>query len=91
MPTPFPCPHCEKAVTDEELAEAVLEEHGPYKIVRFYSDAPGMRRTIKRGLTLSEAQAHCKDPEGSSRTCTTRAGRRRTEQYGAWFDGYTRE
>jgi len=42
-----------------------------YKIVRFYfNDAP---RTIKRGLTLDEAQAHC----------------RRDDTRGeGWFDGY---
>lgn len=63
-----------------------------YKIVRSYfdSNAPG-RRTIKRGLTLEEAQAHCQDPETSSRTCTKAAGKRRTRQYGQWFDGYTEE
>ena len=42
-----------------------------YKIVRFYfNDSP---RTIKRGLTLDEAQAHC----------------RRDDTHGeGWFDGY---
>lgn len=61
-----------------------------YKIVRhfFNSDRAPRRRIVKTGLTLAEAQAHCSDPETSSRTCTTRAARRRTEQYGAWFDGY---
>jgi hypothetical protein len=34
-----------------------------YKIVRMYFK--GGRRTIKSGLTLEEAQAHCKDPETS--------------------------
>ena len=60
-----------------------------YKIVRYYFDAT--RRTIKTGLTLEEAQAHCQDPETSSRTCTKAAGRRRTRLYGEWFDGYTEE
>ena len=62
-----------------------------YKIVRNYSDHPEKRRTIQKGLTLEEAQAHCKDPETSSRTCTEYNGRRRTRWYGAWFDGYTEE
>jgi hypothetical protein len=57
-----------------------------YKIVRFYQN--GTRRTIKTGLTLSEAQAHCKDPETSSRTATSAAARRRTKRFGPWFDGY---
>ena len=42
-----------------------------YKIVRFYlNDAP---RTIKRGLTLDEAQAHC---------------RRDDTRGDGWFDGF---
>lgn len=50
-----------------------------YKIVRFYipgrdgSNRPN--RTIKTGLTLEEAQAHCNDP--------------RTIKAGVYFDGYT--
>lgn len=60
-----------------------------YKIVRFYQG--GGHRTVKRGLTLEEAQQHCKDPETSSRTCKLARNRRRTEIYGPWFDGYTEE
>ncbi len=62
-----------------------------YKIVRMYQHAATRRRTIKTGLTLDEAQAHCRDPETSSRTCKSAAGRRRTERKGPWFDGYDRE
>lgn len=61
-----------------------------YKIVRMFADrerAP-RRRVVKTGLTLEEAQAHCKNPETSSKTCTSAAGKRRTRQYGPWFDGY---
>lgn len=47
-----------------------------YKIVRGYFR--GGRRTIKRGLTLEEAQAHCRNPETSSRTATSAAAKRRT-------------
>ena len=57
-----------------------------YKIVRFYQN--GTRRTIKTGVTLAEAQAHCQDPETSSRTATSAAARRRTKRFGPWFDGY---
>lgn len=57
-----------------------------YQIVRMYQS--GMRRTIKRGLTLEEAQAHCKDPETSSRTCTRAVNKKRTKLHGPWFDGY---
>lgn len=62
-----------------------------YKIVRMYRDADIRRRTIKRGLTLEEAQEHCRDPETSSSTCTKYAGRKRTERLGPWFDGYESE
>ena len=49
-----------------------------YKIVRFY--APHLNkssRVIQRGLTLEEAQSHCKDPD--------------TRKAGEWFDGYDAE
>lgn len=59
----------------------------PYKIIRFFQNANN--RTIDTGLTLEEAQAHCSNPEASSSTCTTSAGRRRTKSKGAWFEGYT--
>ena len=51
-----------------------------YKIVRYYipridgSNRPN--KTIKRGLTLEEAQEHCRDPK--------------TAREGVYFDGYTK-
>jgi hypothetical protein len=60
-----------------------------YKIVRGYMN--DSKRTIVTGLTLEEAQAHCRDPETSSRTCTKAANKRRTKQRGPWFDGYEKE
>lgn len=61
-----------------------------YKIVRFYfSGKP--KTTIETGLTLEEAQAHCKDPETSSSTCKSKASKAATKQNGAWFDGYEEE
>jgi hypothetical protein len=56
-----------------------------YKIVRFYLN--GGKRTLRRGLTLAQAQAHCRNPETSSRT----AKRARSRRAGPWFDGYTGE
>ena len=49
-----------------------------YKIVRSY--APHLDKTsriICRGLTLEEAQAHCRNPK--------------TRKAGVWFDGYDAE
>lgn len=62
-----------------------------YKIIRHYFRSEIPNRTIKRGLTLEEAQEHCNDPETSSRTCKKPQNVRRTEECGPWFDGYTEE
>lgn len=62
-----------------------------YKVTRSYFNKPGQRRTILSNLTLEEAQAHCKDPETSSRTCTGSTGKARTRRMGPWFDGYERD
>lgn len=62
-----------------------------YKIVRHYQDSKIPAETIIRDLTLEEAKEHCKDPETSSKTCTSPEGVARTEQYGPWFDGYTED
>ena len=49
-----------------------------YKIVRFYSPSQNKpSRTIKTGLTLEQAQAHCNNPK--------------TRKEGVYFDGYTKE
>jgi hypothetical protein len=47
-----------------------------YKIVRHYRDINKRSRTIKRGFSLEEAQAHCRDPKTSTET---------------YFDGYTED
>lgn len=59
-----------------------------YKIVRHYFDGSRGRRTVQRGLTLAEAQKHCRSPESSSKSAVSSAGRARTRKYGPWFDGY---
>ena len=52
-----------------------------YKIVRFkYPNIFKPVRTIRTGLTLKQAQAHCSRPD-------TRGG----EGESAWFDGYEKE
>lgn len=60
-----------------------------YKIVRHY--ARDGKRVVKRGLTLEQAQAHCRNPETSSRTCTLARNVRRTRTRGPWFDGWTED
>ena len=59
-----------------------------YKIIRNYLSHPERKRTIKTGLTLEEARAHCSDHETSSSTCQLAANKKRTDRYGPWFDGY---
>ncbi len=61
-----------------------------YKIVRMYQRDSSRRfqRTIKRDLTLEQAQAHCSDPETSSSTATNSIAGRITAERGPWFDGY---
>jgi hypothetical protein len=89
--TPTECSRCHR--TDGTHTKWC--EHSPdyddgrrYKIVRMYFNNPSGKRTIARGLTLKEAQAHCKDPETSSKTATGSKARQRTKLRGPWFDGY---
>lgn len=58
-----------------------------YKIVRVYRDSD-RRDTIRRHLSLAEAQKHCRNPETSSSTATSFSAQRRTELHGPWFDSY---
>lgn len=57
-----------------------------YDIVRMWQN--GARRVLNTSMTLKEARAHCKNPETSSSTCTSKAGKARTRRSGPWFDGY---
>lgn len=61
-----------------------------YNIVRFFKEHPNgtTRRVIESRVTLEEAQAHCRDPETSSSTCTRSDRTRITSMFGDWFDGY---
>ena len=54
-----------------------------YEIVRFHYD--GAEEIRETGLSLSEAQAHCQNPETSSRTAS------KPRLPGVWFDGYREE
>ena len=46
-----------------------------YRIVRFYAPGKTGPKAQRTGLTLEEAQAHCRDPK--------------TRKDGVYFDGYT--
>jgi hypothetical protein len=62
-----------------------------YNIIRYYQrDSEGWL-TLKRGLTLDEAQAHCNDPETSSTTATRPEAIEHTAKHGDWFDGYVED
>ncbi len=52
-----------------------MSEERIYRIIRFRAN--GNNRTIKRNVTLEQAQTHCSNPK----TRGVRAGVR-------WFDGY---
>jgi hypothetical protein len=62
-----------------------------YKIVRNYFNQEYESEVIAEGLDLTEAQEWCRDPETSSRTCTSEEGCERTAERGPWFDGYEEE
>jgi hypothetical protein len=63
-----------------------------YKIIRFYQKNEELNGTIvTTGLTKEQAQAHCNNPETASNTATNPEAVARTEQYGPWFDGWTKE
>jgi hypothetical protein len=76
--------------TSTALTTVVMTE--TYKIVRRFFDSENFpSKTVKRGLTLEEAQEHCRNPETSSRTATRSAARKRTKRCGMWFDSYEEE
>jgi hypothetical protein len=62
-----------------------------YNIKRMYFRSGVSNRIVARGLSLEEAQAHCKQPNTSSSTATSAIAYARTQKYGPWFDGYEKE
>jgi hypothetical protein len=59
-------------------------EEKTYAIYRHYMKSG--KEFVKGGLTLEEAQDHCKDPETSSSTASSP-----DMSKGPWFDGYDEE
>jgi hypothetical protein len=62
-----------------------------YKIVRMYTDEDQCQEILETGISLTQAQAWCKDPETSSSTCRKLENIVRTCQKGNWFAGYEEE
>ncbi len=92
------CFRCDRLVSEAKILPGKV--HGlficescdsgkPYRIVRHYFKAG--HRTIRSGLTFSEAREHCSNPETSSSTCKLARNVRRTERMGQWFDGFEEE
>ena len=61
-----------------------------YRVVRTYFEGHPAK-VLVRGKSLEEVQHWCSDPDTSSSTTTSKAGKRHTEEFGAWFDGYDEE
>jgi hypothetical protein len=84
--------HQECGIVCEECYNAWKEPDmgTTYRVVRMYfEDHP--RKVIVAGKTLEEVHRWCSDPDTSSSTTTSEAGKAHTEKYGAWFDGYEEE
>lgn len=62
-----------------------------YRVVRMYFSDEHPTRVLARHKTLEQVQRWCNDPDTSSSTTTSEAGKAHTEKYGAWFDGYEEE
>lgn len=62
-----------------------------YSIWRHYKNDTWKRMHVKSGLTKEEAQAHCRNPETSSRTCTSEEEVKHTALFGEWFDAWEAE
>lgn len=61
-----------------------------YSITRMFFDDDIPSQTIATGLTLEEAQEHCRDSETSSRTASAET-LAAVGVDGPWFDGYDAE
>lgn len=62
-----------------------------YRVVRMYFSDEHPTRVLAKHKTLEQVQKWCNDPDTSSSTTTSVAGKAHTEKYGAWFDGYEEE
>jgi len=58
-----------------------------YGVTRLFRDSPD-RIEQRTGLSLKEAQEHCRNPETSSSTASERTLMHVGESRGPWFDCY---
>lgn len=61
-----------------------------YAVRRFYMEDSDSE-VVAEGLSLDEAQEHCRDPETSSSTAKSKDALARTQERGPWFEGYEEE
>lgn len=61
-----------------------------YKIMRYFPNASAKPVRGMRGLTLEEAQAHCKR-EDTHKVCWVTNSNGVKQRVVDWFDGYTEE
>lgn len=61
-----------------------------YKVMRVFQNSD-RKTTIRKGLTLEQAQTHCSDPENCSDTCKTEENKKITAEHGPWMDCYYEE
>ena len=68
-----------------------MKDRVTYRIRRFYERPDSPNCTVKRGLTLAQAQKHCRGKNSFSDTATTKELKAHTARFGRWFDGYEAE
>lgn len=62
-----------------------------YRVIRRFFNEDFGPVVIATGLSLEEAQMHCRDDEASSKTAVSADLVSLTESCGAWFDGFEEE
>lgn len=71
----------------EKIGERWADWQTCYRIVRVFEDKHPSQ-VLLTGLTIEQAQAHCKNPETSSSTCSDEWA---WEEKGRWFDCFEHE
>jgi len=62
-----------------------------YTVTRRYFNEEREPEIMLSGVSLQEAQEHCRSIETSSRTCTLPDNIRHTDKWGPWFDSFESE